>query len=69
MDSDSNEDCSQNEDEDQKLGKGPDGTVELKAANDNERVKVDKTSIHLVSYAPKASSSSTLSGKKTCQAT
>lgn len=69
VDSDSNEDCTQNEDENQKLDKGPDVAVELKADNDNERVKVNVTSIPLVSYAPKASNTSTLSGKKTCQAT
>lgn len=65
VNSDSSDDCPENEDEDQKLEKGPEVAVELKADNDNERVRVSMTNIPLVSYAPKASESSTLAGKET----
>ncbi|KAL5576481.1 hypothetical protein UlMin_018180 [Ulmus minor] len=62
VDSDSNDDHTENEEEDQKLDKGPDVAVELKVDNDNERVKVNITNIPLVSYAPRASKTMTLSG-------
>ncbi|XP_062087529.1 uncharacterized protein LOC133794334 isoform X2 [Humulus lupulus] len=50
-------------DEGQKLDKGPDVAVELKVDTDKERVKVNLTNVPVVSYAPKAktSTSSTLS--------
>ncbi|XP_012073402.1 uncharacterized protein LOC105635028 isoform X2 [Jatropha curcas] len=60
MESDSNEDASDAEDKDQELSKGSDVAVELKVEDDNH-VKVDLTSIPLVSYASKASKSPTLS--------
>lgn len=66
-DSDSKEDYTENEDEDQKLDKGPDVAVELKVDSDKEQVKMNITNIPVVSYAPKAkaSKSSILSGTKT----
>lgn len=62
VESDSNEDTSDNEDKDQDLSKGSDVAVALKVEDDNY-VKVDLTSMPLVSYAPKASRSTTLSGR------
>ena len=58
-DSDSNEDTTDIED------KQPDVAVELKTDDDNEHVKVNRSKIPLVSYAPKASKSSPLSGMPT----
>ncbi|XP_021628357.1 uncharacterized protein LOC110626634 isoform X3 [Manihot esculenta] len=60
VESDSNEDTSDNEDKDKDLRKGSDVAVALKVEDDNY-VKVDLTSMPLVSYAPKASKSTTLS--------
>ncbi|XP_010098109.2 uncharacterized protein LOC21408906 isoform X2 [Morus notabilis] len=60
VDSDSNEDYTEKEDEDQKLDKGPSVAAKLKVDDDKEGVKVDITNIPLVSYAPKASESSNL---------
>lgn len=51
-----------NEDKDKDLSKGSDVAVALKVEDDNY-VKVDLTSMPLVSYAPKASKSTTLSGR------
>lgn len=51
-----------NEDKDKDLSKGSDVAVALKVEDDNY-VKVDLTSMPLVSYAPKASRSTTLSGR------
>lgn len=62
VESDSNEDTSDNEDKDKDLSKGSDVAVSLKVEDDNY-VKVDLTSMPLVSYAPKASRSTTLSGR------
>ncbi|XP_021829155.1 activating signal cointegrator 1 complex subunit 1 [Prunus avium] len=62
LNSDSNEDTSENEGEDQKLEKGTDVAVELNVEGDSEQVKVNLTNIPLVSYAPKMSRASTLSG-------
>ncbi|PQQ08700.1 uncharacterized protein Pyn_02468 [Prunus yedoensis var. nudiflora] len=61
LNSDSNEDASENEGEDQKLEKGTDVAVELNVEGDSEQVKVNLTNIPLVSYAPKMSRASTLS--------
>ncbi|XP_034209996.1 uncharacterized protein LOC117623210 isoform X1 [Prunus dulcis] len=61
MNSDSNEDTSENGGEDQKLEKGTDVPVELNVEGDSEQVKVNPTQIPLVSYAPKTSKASTLS--------
>ncbi|XP_021801400.1 A-kinase anchor protein 7-like isoform X4 [Prunus avium] len=61
LNSDSNEDTSENEGEDQKLEKGTDVAVELNVEGDSEQVKVNLTNIPLVSYAPKMSRASTLS--------
>lgn len=63
VDSDSNEDYTEKEDEDQKLDKGPSVAAKLKV-DDDKGVKVDRTNIPLVSYAPKASESSNLFGMK-----
>ena len=60
LDSGLNEDESDNEDEDQKLEKRSDVPIEVKAD-----VKMNMTNIPLVSYAPKSSKSSTLSGMET----
>ncbi|XP_062154994.1 uncharacterized protein LOC133863038 isoform X2 [Alnus glutinosa] len=57
-DSDSNEDTTDNEDGEQQTDKRPDVAVELKVDGVNEHVKVNITKIPLVSYAPKASKSS-----------
>lgn len=51
-----------NEDKDKDLSKGSDVAVALKVEDDNY-VKVDLTSMPLVSYGPKASKSTTLSGR------
>ncbi|KAL5756024.1 hypothetical protein ACOSP7_020452 [Xanthoceras sorbifolium] len=59
--SDSNEYTSDNKDNDRQSEKVADVAVELKVGDDNERVKVDIASIPLVSYTPKASTSSNLS--------
>ncbi|KAL5824648.1 hypothetical protein ACOSQ3_020711 [Xanthoceras sorbifolium] len=59
--SDSNEYTSENKDNDRQSEKVADVAVELKVGDDNERVKVDIASIPLVSYTPKASTSSNLS--------
>lgn len=64
-DSDSNEDATDNEVGHRQLEKQPDVPVELKTDDDNERVKVNRSKIPLVSYAPKASKSSPLSGMPT----
>ncbi|XP_015572863.1 uncharacterized protein LOC8273815 isoform X2 [Ricinus communis] len=61
MESDSNEDTSDDENKDQQSSKENGVAVELKV-EDDRHVKVDLTSIPLVSYAPKASKSPTLSG-------
>uniref|UniRef100_A0A7N2LM24 A-kinase anchor protein 7-like phosphoesterase domain-containing protein n=1 Tax=Quercus lobata TaxID=97700 RepID=A0A7N2LM24_QUELO len=60
-DSDSNEDATDNEVGHRQLDKQPDVAVELKTDDDNEHVKVNRSKIPLVSYAPKASKSSLLS--------
>ncbi|XP_059455927.1 uncharacterized protein LOC132186121 [Corylus avellana] len=57
-DSDSNEDTTDNKDGDQQTDKRPDVAVELKVDDGNEHAKVNITKIPLVSYAPKASKSS-----------
>lgn len=57
VDSDSNEETSDKENKDEQLGEVPKVAVELKAGDGNDGVKVDITSIPLVSYAPKASPS------------
>lgn len=62
LNSDSNEDTSENEGEDQMLEKGTDVAVELNVEGDSEQVKVNLTNIPLVSCAPKTSKASTLSG-------
>ncbi|KAJ4718080.1 Activating signal cointegrator 1 complex subunit 1 [Melia azedarach] len=59
MDSDSNEDTSDNENSEQQIDKEPNVAVKLEVGNNDEHVKVDLTSIPLVSYAPKASRAST----------
>ncbi|XP_075666541.1 uncharacterized protein LOC142636271 isoform X6 [Castanea sativa] len=61
-DSDSNEDATDNEVGHRQLDKQPDVAVELKTDDDdNEHVKVNRSKIPLVNYAPKASKSSPLS--------
>ncbi|KAL0010375.1 hypothetical protein SO802_005483 [Lithocarpus litseifolius] len=60
-DSDSNEDATDNAVGHWQLDKQPDVAVELKTDDDNEHVKVNRSKIPLVSYAPKASKSSPLS--------
>ncbi|XP_058004056.1 uncharacterized protein LOC131180707, partial [Hevea brasiliensis] len=60
VESDPNEGTSDNEDKDQEFSRGSDVAVELKV-EDDKNVKVDLTSVPLVSYAPKASKPSTLS--------
>ncbi|XP_050234297.1 uncharacterized protein LOC126682607 [Mercurialis annua] len=60
VESNSNEDTTDNEKKDQESSKGNDVAVELKV-EDDRLVKVDLTSIPMVSYAPKASRSPTLS--------
>ncbi|XP_030971834.1 uncharacterized protein LOC115991963 isoform X5 [Quercus lobata] len=60
-DSDSNEDATDNEAGHRQLDKQPDVAVELKTDDDNEHVKVKRSKIPLVSYAPKSSKSSPLS--------
>ncbi|KAJ4831720.1 hypothetical protein Tsubulata_038269 [Turnera subulata] len=57
LESDSSEDASDNESEDQGLNKGRDVAVDLKVES-TEHVTVDLTSMPSVSYAPKASKSS-----------
>ncbi|GLT53345.1 hypothetical protein SLA2020_266230 [Shorea laevis] len=57
-DSDSNEDTTDNENGERQTDKRPDVAVELKVDDGNEHVKVNITKIPLVSYAPKASKSS-----------
>lgn len=64
MDGDSNEDSTENEDEVQKLDKGPGVAVKLNVDDEKERVNVNITNVPLVSYASKASKSSYLSGMK-----
>ncbi|GMN37179.1 hypothetical protein TIFTF001_006605 [Ficus carica] len=64
MVSDTNEDSTENEDEVQKLEKGPGVAVKLNVDDDKERVNVNITNVPLVSYAPKASKSSYISGMK-----
>jgi hypothetical protein len=64
-DSDSNEDTTDNEDGEQQTDKRPDVAVELIVDGVNEHVKVNITKIPLVSYAPKASKSSSPSGMPT----
>lgn len=64
MDSDSNEDTSDNENSEQQIDKEPNVAVKLEVGNNDEHVKVDLTSIPLVSYAPKASRASTSPGEK-----
>lgn len=64
-DSDSNEDATDNEVGHRQLDKQPDVAVELKTDDDNEHVKVNRSKIPLVSYAPTASKSSPLSGMPT----
>jgi hypothetical protein len=64
-DSDSNEDTSDNEDGDQQTDKQPDVAVEPKVDGGNEHAKVNITKIPLVSYASKASKSSSPSGMPT----
>lgn len=59
LESASNEGTSDEEDEGKNLNKAPTVVVELKTENDNEHVKADINQIPLVSYAPKASKSST----------
>ncbi|CAH9122801.1 unnamed protein product [Cuscuta epithymum] len=59
LESNSNEDTSGEEDEGLAIGKAPKVVVEPKTKNDGENVNVDVPKIALVSYAPKASKSST----------
>ncbi|KAI5311265.1 hypothetical protein L3X38_000312, partial [Prunus dulcis] len=61
MNSESNEDTSENEEEDQKLEKGTDVAAELNVEGDSEQVEVNLTHIPLLSYAPTTSKASTLS--------
>ncbi|XP_050286103.1 uncharacterized protein LOC126725417 isoform X8 [Quercus robur] len=60
-DNDSREDATHNEVGHRQLDKQPDVAVELKTDDDNEHVKVNRSKIPPVSYAPKASKSSLLS--------
>lgn len=66
LDTDSNEDEDITDDKEvDRLSKeNADVAVELKVGDDSESVKVNLTSIPLVSYAPKASKSSASSGMK-----
>lgn len=61
IDKNSSEDNSEGEDSEQE---SRDVAVKLEVPDGKERVKVDITSIPIVSYPPKATSSSSLSGKK-----
>lgn len=64
--SESNEDASDNEENEQQVDREHKAAVELKLGNNTERVKVDITSIPLVSYEAKASGPSTSSGENHC---
>lgn len=67
VDADSNEgeDTTDNKEGDQLSKEIADVAVELKVADDSKSVKVNHTSIPLVSYAPKASKASPSSGMGT----
>lgn len=67
LDTDSNEaeDINDNKEVDQLSKKKADVAVELKVDDDRKSVKVNPTSIPLVSYAPKASKAPTSSGMGT----
>lgn len=66
VDSDTNEDNTDNEVEVQQTVNAPDVAVELKVDDEREKIKVN-INIPLVSYPPKASKSSTPSGTITTE--
>ncbi|KAF7843379.1 Activating signal cointegrator 1 complex subunit 1 [Senna tora] len=61
LDTDANEETTDNEELDELSKEEPNVAVELKVKDSNESVEVNLTNIPLVSYAPKASKSSALS--------
>ena len=61
---DENHDSDSNEEADISSDTEPNVAVELKVNDSNESVEVNLANIPLVSYTPKASKSSTLSGMK-----